>query len=150
MGLAEGWIVFGRSLFVGGLLEGGLAIGTLFTVPVLGGGAMLGSHGGAATVAEVPAGRVGVAPATPPVSGVVLDVVEGMLDEEEVVGAVLCAVELVELLEVVSPEGGHGATVVLVWLWLGVVPGAPGWVVVVPGCVVFGMPGWVCVPGEAG
>ena len=108
--------MFGMSLLAGGLLAGGFDIGTLFTVPVLGGGvgAVFGSHGGAATVAEVPAGRdvpALVVPAVPPVSGVVL---EGMPDAE-VVGAVLCDVELVEL-PVVVPllVGVHGATVFVV------------------------------------
>jgi len=52
-------MVLGMLLCVGGLLAGGFDMGTLFTVPVLGGGvgAAFGSHGGAATVADVPAGR---------------------------------------------------------------------------------------------
>jgi hypothetical protein len=104
------------------LLVGGLDIGTLFTVQVLGGGvgAAPGSHGGAATVADVPAGRdvpALVVAAVPLVSGVVL---EGMPDAE-VAGAVLCDVELVDLpavvllLEaVVLLVGVHGATVFVV------------------------------------
>jgi hypothetical protein len=113
-------MVLGMLLCVGGLLAGGFDIGTLFTVPVLGGGvgAAFGSHGGAATVADVPAGRdvpALVVPAVLPVSGVVL---EGMPDAE-VVGAVLCDVKLVELpvavllLEavVLLVVGVHGATV---------------------------------------
>jgi hypothetical protein len=116
-------MVLGMLLCAGGLLAGGFDIGTLFTVPVLGGGvgAEPGSHGGAATVAEVPAGRdvpALVVPTVPLVSGVVL---EGMPDAE-VVGAVLCDVELAELpvvvvlLEavVVLLEGVHGATVFVV------------------------------------
>src|SRR6476660_3202343 len=95
-------MVLGMVLCVGGLLAGGFAIGTLFTVPVLGGGvgAAPGSHGGAATVADVPAGRdvpALVVPAVPPVSGVVLEEeLEGVPDAE-VAGAVLCDVELVEV-----------------------------------------------------
>jgi hypothetical protein len=116
-------MVLGMLLCVGGLLAGGFDIGTLFTVPVLGGGvgAAFGSHGGAATVADVPAGRdvpALVVPALLLVSGVVL---EGMPDAE-VAGAVLCDVELVELpvvallLEpvVLLFEGVHGATVFVV------------------------------------
>jgi len=86
-------------------------------VPVLGGGvgAVFGSHGGAATVADVPAGRDVVVPAVPPVSGVVREPADGMLDDEEVVGAVFCEVELLEL-PVVVPllDGVHGATVFVV------------------------------------
>jgi len=115
-------MVLGMVLCVGGLLAGGFDIGTLFTVPVLGGGvgAAPGSHGGAATVADVPAGRdvpALVVPALLLVSGVVL---AGMPDAE--VEAVLCDVEVLELpvvgllLEavVLLLEGVHGATVFVV------------------------------------
>jgi hypothetical protein len=115
-------MVLGMVLCVGGLLAGGFDIGTLFTVPVLGGGvgAAPGSQGGAATVADVPAGRdvpALVVPALLLVSGVVLD---GMPDAE--VGVVLCDVEVLELpvvgllLEavVLLLEGVHGATVFVV------------------------------------
>src|SRR5262245_915241 len=109
-------MVLGMLLCAGGLLVGGFDIGTLFTVPVLGGGAgaAFGSHGGAATVADVPAGRdvpALVVPAVPLVSGVVL---EGMPDAE-VVGVVLCDVVLAELPAVVLLLAGvHGATVFVV------------------------------------
>jgi hypothetical protein len=114
-------MVLGMLLCAGGLLVGGLDIGTLFTVPVFGGGvgAAPGSHGGAATVADVPAGRdvpALVVPAVLPVSGVVL---EGIPDAE-VAGVAPCDVELVELpavvllVAVVLLAGLHGATVFVV------------------------------------
>ena len=155
MGLADGWIVLGRSLFVGGLLVGGFDIGTLFTVPVLGGGvgAAFGSHGGAATVAEVPAGRdVPALLAVPPVSGVVLEPAGGVLDEDVVAGGLFCEAGLLEL-PVAGLVGVHGATVFVVcpvvgWPWLPNVPPVtlPG-LPATPGVPVEPAPGAVVAPG---
>jgi hypothetical protein len=125
VGLGEGWIELGISLFGGGLFAGGLAIGTFVgAVPagfvlfvfVLPGGFGLPSHGGLATVAEVPLGR-GVFPdatvglevvpipllVLEPVLFVVADVLPGE------VGLAELPVAVVLLL-----EGVHGATVVVV------------------------------------